>query len=133
MKSSPSIWRYVVNVKLTVKILSIFMAFLESMNFMYLLCQVKNVFFSTWFHVGILLQDIQKNLWCFHVKWYYLTMKYTSHVVRPLCKRSEQEPNNSLNNQDCNSLYTVWIMNLKNLLLKKKKVIKSIEIHLHYR
>ena len=26
------IWRYVVNVKLTVKILSIFMAFLENMN-----------------------------------------------------------------------------------------------------
>ena len=32
MKSSP-IWRYVVNVKSTVKILSIFVAFLESMNF----------------------------------------------------------------------------------------------------
>jgi hypothetical protein len=33
MKSSPSIWRYEVNVKSTVKILSIFMAFLENMNF----------------------------------------------------------------------------------------------------
>ena len=33
MKSSPSIWRYVVSVKLTVKILSIFVAFLENMNF----------------------------------------------------------------------------------------------------
>ena len=33
MKSSPSIWRYVVNVKSTVKILSIFVAFLENMNF----------------------------------------------------------------------------------------------------
>ena len=33
MKSSPSIWRYVVNVKLTVKNLSIFVAFLENMNF----------------------------------------------------------------------------------------------------
>ena len=33
MKSSPSIWRYVVNVKSAVKILSIFVAFLENMNF----------------------------------------------------------------------------------------------------
>ena len=33
MKSSVSIWRYVVNVKSTVKTLSIFMAFLENMNF----------------------------------------------------------------------------------------------------
>ena len=33
MKSSPSIWHYVVNVKSTVKILSIFVAFLENMNF----------------------------------------------------------------------------------------------------
>ena len=33
MKSSPSIWRYVVNVKLTVKISSIFVAFLDNMNF----------------------------------------------------------------------------------------------------
>ena len=35
MKSSPLIWSYVVNVKLTVKILSIFVAFLENMNFTY--------------------------------------------------------------------------------------------------
>ena len=33
MKSLPSIWRYVVNVKSTVKILSIFVAFLENINF----------------------------------------------------------------------------------------------------
>ena len=33
MKSSLSIWRYVVSVKSTVKILSIFVAFLENMNF----------------------------------------------------------------------------------------------------
>ena len=33
MKSSLSIWRYVVNVKLTVKILLIFVAFLENVNF----------------------------------------------------------------------------------------------------
>ena len=33
MKSSPPIWHYVVDVKLTVKILSIFVAFLENMNF----------------------------------------------------------------------------------------------------
>ena len=33
-KFSPSIWRYVVNVKSTVKISSIFVAFLENMNFM---------------------------------------------------------------------------------------------------
>ena len=33
MKSSPLIWRYVVDVKLTVKILLIFVAFLENMNF----------------------------------------------------------------------------------------------------
>ena len=31
-KSSPSIWRYVVGVKSTVKIPSIFVAFLENMN-----------------------------------------------------------------------------------------------------
>ena len=33
MKSSPLIWRYVVSVKWTVKISSIFVAFLENMNF----------------------------------------------------------------------------------------------------
>ena len=33
MKSSLSIWPYVVNVKSTVKILLIFVAFLESLNF----------------------------------------------------------------------------------------------------
>ena len=33
MTSSPSIWHYVVNVKSTVKISSIFVAFLEKMNF----------------------------------------------------------------------------------------------------
>ena len=33
MKSSPSIWFYVVNVKSTVKISPIFVAFLENMNF----------------------------------------------------------------------------------------------------
>ena len=33
MKSSQSIWCYVVNVKLTVKISSIFVAFFENMNF----------------------------------------------------------------------------------------------------
>ena len=38
MKSSPSIWHYVVNVKSTVKISSIFVAFLENMNF--------NIFFD---------------------------------------------------------------------------------------
>ena len=32
-KSSPLIWRYVVSVKLMVKISSIFVAFLENMNF----------------------------------------------------------------------------------------------------
>ena len=33
MKSSPSIWDYVEDIKLTGKILSIFAAFLENMNF----------------------------------------------------------------------------------------------------
>ena len=33
MKSSLSIWHYEVNVKSTVKILSIFVAFLENVNF----------------------------------------------------------------------------------------------------
>ena len=33
MKSSPLIWRYVVNVKETVSISSIFVAFLDNMNF----------------------------------------------------------------------------------------------------
>ena len=33
MRSSPSTWRYVVNIKSTVKILSISMVFLENMNF----------------------------------------------------------------------------------------------------
>ena len=33
MKYSQSIWRYVVNLKSTVKILSIFVAFLEDINF----------------------------------------------------------------------------------------------------
>ena len=34
MKSTPSNWHLLHNVKLTVKILSIFVAFLENMNFM---------------------------------------------------------------------------------------------------
>ena len=39
MKSSPSIWRYVVNFKSTVKISPIFVAFLENMNFtLYSVC-----------------------------------------------------------------------------------------------
>ena len=33
MNSSPSIWHYVVSVKSTVKILSIFVTFIENMNF----------------------------------------------------------------------------------------------------
>ena len=33
MKSSPLVWHYVVNVKSTVKISAIFVAFLENMNF----------------------------------------------------------------------------------------------------
>ena len=33
MKPSPSIWRYVVNLKSKVKMSSIFVAFLENMNF----------------------------------------------------------------------------------------------------
>ena len=37
MKSSPSIWCYVVNVKLMVKISPIFVAFLENTNFNVLL------------------------------------------------------------------------------------------------
>ena len=48
MKSSPSIWRYVVNVKSTVKILSIFVAFLENVNFM---CKRKRVNATTLFEV----------------------------------------------------------------------------------
>ena len=40
MKSSPSIWRYVVNVKLMVKISLIFVAFLENMNFTTAACAV---------------------------------------------------------------------------------------------
>ena len=35
MKSSQSIWRLLHNVKLMVKILSIFVVFLENMNFIY--------------------------------------------------------------------------------------------------
>ena len=35
MKYSPLIWRYVVNVKLMVKILSIFLVFLENINFVF--------------------------------------------------------------------------------------------------
>ena len=38
-KSSPSIWHYVVSVKLTVKILSIFVAILETTNFTALLTE----------------------------------------------------------------------------------------------
>ena len=39
IKSSPSIWRCVVNVKSTVKILSIFVSFLENMNF---ICKIQS-------------------------------------------------------------------------------------------
>ena len=40
MKSSTTIWHYVASVKLTVKILSIFVAFLENTNF------------TTWYRIG---------------------------------------------------------------------------------
>ena len=46
MKSSPSIWRYVVSVKSMVKILSIFVAFLENMNFIKGLAQ-------KWFEINL--------------------------------------------------------------------------------
>ena len=48
MKSSPSIWPYEVNDKSTVKILSIFVAFLENVNFM---CKRKRVNATTLFEV----------------------------------------------------------------------------------
>ena len=48
MKSSLSIWRYVLNVKSTVKILSIFVAFLDNVNFM---CKRKRVNATTLFEV----------------------------------------------------------------------------------
>ena len=53
MKSSPSIWRYVVNVKSTVKISSIIVAFLGNMNF-------NNSFAVT---MGPSIQIISEELW----------------------------------------------------------------------
>ena len=48
MKFSLAIWRYVVNVKWTLKILSIFVAFSENVNFTvtYLRAENRQVFFS---------------------------------------------------------------------------------------
>ena len=43
MKSSPSIWHYVVKVKLTVKILSIYVAFLENMFTIYMVPTVVKI------------------------------------------------------------------------------------------
>ena len=45
MKPSPSIWHYVVNIKSTVKILSISVAFLENMNFTDAIAQIG---FTNW-------------------------------------------------------------------------------------
>ena len=58
MKSSPSIWRYVVNVKSMVKISSIFVAFLENKNFKSLFG-----FLNNWKTLGMLLlfYNIVKN------------------------------------------------------------------------
>ena len=48
MNSSASLWRYVVNFKWPVKILSIFIAFLENMNFTS--TEVKLVKELHWYH-----------------------------------------------------------------------------------
>ena len=66
MKSSPSIWRYVVNVKSTVKILSIFVAFLENMNFSILAIILKVYMYE--------------NLYSFELHWLPLLSLWTSRI-----------------------------------------------------
>ena len=49
MKSSLSIWCYVVNVKSTVKILSIFVASLENVNYNELLLSFRSMYIVSWY------------------------------------------------------------------------------------
>ena len=61
MKSSPMIWHHVVNVKYTVKILSICVPFLENMNFnntMYI-----HSIFTFWSGIGNLKGTLKGNSW----------------------------------------------------------------------
>ena len=69
MKSSPSIWRYVVNAKSMVKILSIFVSFLWNMSFTayFQIFEVfsENVNFKNLFQDMNLSQGIQDYVKCF--------------------------------------------------------------------
>ena len=58
MKSSQSIWRYVVTVKSMVKILSIFVAFLENMNFNKVRINLTSYFVNT-------VVNVHKQKWPF--------------------------------------------------------------------
>ena len=55
MKSSPSIWHYEVDVKSMVKISSIFVAFLENMNFNRFKERKFNSWKTTYFHTILIL------------------------------------------------------------------------------
>ena len=75
MKSSLSIWQYVADVKLTVKILSIFVAFLENMNFKFIFglqnskplqfdCPILQLPYSREFYCALL---IERSIFCQNV------------------------------------------------------------------
>ena len=72
MKCSPLIWRYVVNVKSTVKISSIFVAFLENINF-----NMNDIWHSSYFQSLLLNRDIGKFapfifMYCYEYVYFYL-------------------------------------------------------------
>ena len=73
-KSSPSIWHYVLSVKSTVKISSIFVAFLENTNFMNL--QVEICLKSRFHYIEILVFPFTKN----RLGWFKICV---FRVIRP--------------------------------------------------
>ena len=81
MKSSPLIWRYVVNIKLMVKISSIFVAFLENMNLpkfsdTLTLSQPTNAQPKIQ-HIKMLVTGL---VICFYLGWSGSTLLITKHI-----------------------------------------------------
>ena len=79
-KSSPSIWHYVVSVKSTVKILPIFVAFIENTNFNFLLLYLTLrrtdtvIILMTGVQIVIIIPVIVclSNAWTHSIDWYFL-------------------------------------------------------------
>ena len=91
MKSWPKTWHYVVNVKLTVKILSIFMAFLEIMDFTTIKLN------SHWGSISIFIQkymhsqddSLMSMIWMFYENKYFVKTQTQMHETRILLQKKK--------------------------------------------